>query len=220
MSSIVCSVTEAMSNVTVDKCNNEVNIPALSISTTTTATATATTATATATTNCTPSKVKESTETKNNTGTKIGTRKFLSNNSKDITSNENISVSTASTATTDNNTDTETTTCSTVSKKINDATSTRNTSVSTDSVNSKPVHDSNKPFSMSDISEDDSDDENESDDVYDEIPLSDMTFVEDEGKYTYPCPCGDLFEIFLEDLEDGEDIAYCPSCSLKIRVLE
>ena len=24
----------------------------------------------------------------------------------------------------------------------------------------------------------------------------------------------------LEDLEDGEDIAYCPSCSLKIKVLD
>ena len=47
-----------------------------------------------------------------------------------------------------------------------------------------------------------------------------MTFEEDSGRYTYPCPCGDMFEIYLEDLEDGEDIAYCPSCSLKIKVLD
>ena len=26
-------------------------------------------------------------------------------------------------------------------------------------------------------------------------------------------------ELFLDDIEAGEDIAYCPSCSLKIRVL-
>ena len=55
--------------------------------------------------------------------------------------------------------------------------------------------------------------------LYDEIPMSEMTFDEDNGRYTYPCPCGDLFEIYLEDLEDGEDIAYCPSCSLKIKIL-
>jgi len=55
--------------------------------------------------------------------------------------------------------------------------------------------------------------------MYDDIPLSDMTFDEGEQKYTYPCPCGDIFELFLDDIEAGEDIAYCPSCSLKIRVL-
>ena len=73
---------------------------------------------------------------------------------------------------------------------------------------------------FSDNDDDDESTEDESNGVYDEIPLSDMTFNEDEGKYTYPCPCGDLFELFLEDLEDGEDIAYCPSCSLKIRVTD
>jgi len=80
------------------------------------------------------------------------------------------------------------------------------------------LQDPTKPFSMSDIDDDDSSDD-EGDGVYDEIPLSDMTFLEEEQKYTYPCPCGDLFELFVEDLDDGEDIAYCPSCSLKIRVL-
>ena len=49
--------------------------------------------------------------------------------------------------------------------------------------------------------------------------LADMTFNEAEQLYTYLCPCGDLFEITLEELYDGEDIAPCPSCSLKIRVL-
>ena len=78
--------------------------------------------------------------------------------------------------------------------------------------------DPTKPFLMSDIDDGDSSDD-EGDGVYDEIPLSDMTFLEEEQKYTYPCPCGDLFELFVEDLDDGEDIVYCPSCSLKIRVL-
>ena len=45
-----------------------------------------------------------------------------------------------------------------------------------------------------------------------------MKFEKDEEKYTYPCPCGDLFEIYLEDLDDGEDLAYCPSCSLKVTI--
>lgn len=37
--------------------------------------------------------------------------------------------------------------------------------------------------------------------------------------YTYPCPCGDKFEISISDLRDGEEIAVCPSCSLMIRVI-
>ena len=65
----------------------------------------------------------------------------------------------------------------------------------------------------------DSSDSDNNGSIYDEIPMSEMTFDEDNGRYTYPCPCGDLFEIYLEDLEDGEDIAYCPSCSLKIKIL-
>jgi diphthamide biosynthesis protein 3 len=55
--------------------------------------------------------------------------------------------------------------------------------------------------------------------IYDDIEIEDMEFDEETGNYTYPCPCGDKFVISLEDLLDGEDIAPCPSCSLKIRVI-
>ena len=54
---------------------------------------------------------------------------------------------------------------------------------------------------------------------HDEIEIEDMKFDEDRQLYTYPCPCGDLFEISLEDLKCGEEIATCPSCSLMIRVI-
>ena len=54
--------------------------------------------------------------------------------------------------------------------------------------------------------------------IYEEVQLSDMRFDEDQQTYFYECPCGDLFEIALEELHDGEDIALCPSCSLKLRV--
>jgi diphthamide biosynthesis protein 3 len=37
--------------------------------------------------------------------------------------------------------------------------------------------------------------------------------------YHYPCPCGDRFQIAIDDLRDGEEIAVCPSCSLQIRVI-
>ena len=59
----------------------------------------------------------------------------------------------------------------------------------------------------------------EVEDVYEDVPLGQMRF--DSGKlvYTYECPCGDVFEIYLDELHDGEDIAYCPSCSLKVRVI-
>ena len=55
--------------------------------------------------------------------------------------------------------------------------------------------------------------------IYDEIEIEDMTFDKDLQLYTYPCPCGDKFQIALGDLEDSEDIAVCPSCSLMIRVI-
>lgn len=55
--------------------------------------------------------------------------------------------------------------------------------------------------------------------VYEEVPLADMTYEGSEQMYYYECPCGDKFEISLEDLYDGEDTAPCPSCTLQIRVV-
>ncbi|CAP70970.1 uncharacterized protein PODANS_3_10240 [Podospora anserina S mat+] len=55
--------------------------------------------------------------------------------------------------------------------------------------------------------------------IYDEVEIEDMTFDEALQTYHYPCPCGDKFEIALCDLQDGADIAVCPSCSLMIRVI-
>lgn len=55
--------------------------------------------------------------------------------------------------------------------------------------------------------------------IYDEIEIEDMTFDDATQLYHYPCPCGDRFQIALDDLRDEEDIAVCPSCSLMIRVI-
>jgi diphthamide biosynthesis protein 3 len=55
--------------------------------------------------------------------------------------------------------------------------------------------------------------------IYDEIEIEDMTYDEALGVYHYPCPCGDKFQIALDDLRDEQDIAVCPSCSLMIRVI-
>lgn len=46
-----------------------------------------------------------------------------------------------------------------------------------------------------------------------------MTYDPALQTYTYPCPCGDRFQISIDDLRDGEEIAVCPSCSLMIRVI-
>lgn len=54
---------------------------------------------------------------------------------------------------------------------------------------------------------------------YDEVEIEDMTYHEDTSLYTFPCPCGDQFEISLGDLRDGEEVAVCPSCSLQIKVI-
>ncbi|KAI8872196.1 Diphthamide biosynthesis protein 3 [Ramicandelaber brevisporus] len=55
--------------------------------------------------------------------------------------------------------------------------------------------------------------------VYDEVEIEDMDFDEDTRLYSYPCPCGDRFEISEEDIFSGEDVARCPSCSLLLRVI-
>uniref|UniRef100_A0A061QXM2 Diphthamide biosynthesis protein 3 n=1 Tax=Tetraselmis sp. GSL018 TaxID=582737 RepID=A0A061QXM2_9CHLO len=56
---------------------------------------------------------------------------------------------------------------------------------------------------------------------YDEVEIEDMEFHEEGDRVflTYPCPCGDFFQITLEELEAGEEIARCPSCSLYITVV-
>jgi len=55
--------------------------------------------------------------------------------------------------------------------------------------------------------------------IYDEIEIEDMTFDPAMQIYHFPCPCGDRFEIAIDDLRDGEEIAVCPSCSLMIKVI-
>jgi len=55
--------------------------------------------------------------------------------------------------------------------------------------------------------------------IYEEIEIEDMTYDAEQFLYTYPCPCGDKFTITLEELWDGEDVAKCPSCTLRIMVI-
>ncbi|CAK7890848.1 diphthamide biosynthesis protein 3 [[Candida] anglica] len=55
--------------------------------------------------------------------------------------------------------------------------------------------------------------------IYDEIEIEDFTFDPTTQLFQYPCPCGDRFAIGIDDLQDGDDIAVCPSCSLMVRVV-
>jgi diphthamide biosynthesis protein 3 len=60
----------------------------------------------------------------------------------------------------------------------------------------------------------------EEEEIYDEVEIEDMTYDATLQIYHYPCPCGDRFEISLAALQDKEtDVAVCPSCSLRIRVV-
>ena len=54
---------------------------------------------------------------------------------------------------------------------------------------------------------------------HDEVEIEDMEYDEETESYYYPCPCGDRFQISLEDLENGEETATCPSCSLLVKVI-
>ncbi|ODV96425.1 hypothetical protein PACTADRAFT_40706 [Pachysolen tannophilus NRRL Y-2460] len=55
--------------------------------------------------------------------------------------------------------------------------------------------------------------------IYDQIEIEDFTFDPVTKLFQYPCPCGDRFQISLYDLQDGEDVAVCPSCSLMVQVI-
>ena len=54
---------------------------------------------------------------------------------------------------------------------------------------------------------------------HDEIELEDFEWDEEEESWTYPCPCGDRFMITPDELECGEEVATCPSCSLIVKVI-
>jgi diphthamide biosynthesis protein 3 len=54
---------------------------------------------------------------------------------------------------------------------------------------------------------------------HDEVEIEDFQYDEETESFTYPCPCGDLFTITKEDLENGEEVATCPSCSLVVKVI-
>jgi len=54
---------------------------------------------------------------------------------------------------------------------------------------------------------------------YDQIDIVDFEFNKELGLFTYPCPCGDLFMISLDELRSGETIARCNSCSLLVFVV-
>eukprot|EP00890_Picochlorum_soloecismus_P002629 jgi/Picsp_1/3367/NSC_06205-R1_diphthamide biosynthesis protein 3 len=55
--------------------------------------------------------------------------------------------------------------------------------------------------------------------LHDEVELEDMDWNEELQAFTFQCPCGDLFQISLEELAAGEEIARCPSCSLYVQVI-
>lgn len=55
--------------------------------------------------------------------------------------------------------------------------------------------------------------------IYEEVEIEDLDYDPVAQVYTYPCPCGDKFSITLDALWDGEDIATCPSCTLRIEII-
>lgn len=59
----------------------------------------------------------------------------------------------------------------------------------------------------------------ETETIYDQIEIEDFTFDRDLQVFRYPCPCGDRFEISIYDMQEGENIAVCPSCSLMCEII-
>ncbi len=55
--------------------------------------------------------------------------------------------------------------------------------------------------------------------IYDEVEIEDLAYNAATRVFSYPCPCGDKFQLSAADLLAGEDVAPCPSCSLRIRIV-
>ena len=55
--------------------------------------------------------------------------------------------------------------------------------------------------------------------IYDEVEIDDMSWEESLSTFFYNCPCGDKFAITMQQLLEGDDIAECPSCTLRIKVI-
>lgn len=56
--------------------------------------------------------------------------------------------------------------------------------------------------------------------IYDQVEIEDMSFDAASGMFHYPCPCGDRFQVSINDLWTEEtDIAACPNCGLEVTVL-
>ncbi|GAB4847819.1 hypothetical protein Ancab_026881 [Ancistrocladus abbreviatus] len=51
---------------------------------------------------------------------------------------------------------------------------------------------------------------------YDDVEIEDMEWNEELLAYTYPCPCGDLFQITKDDLRLGEEIATLAALSTSL----
>ncbi|XP_076985023.1 diphthamide biosynthesis protein 3-like [Tamandua tetradactyla] len=54
---------------------------------------------------------------------------------------------------------------------------------------------------------------------HDKVETEDFQYNEDLEMHFYPCPCEGNFSITKEDLENGEDMAMFPDCSLIIKVI-
>lgn len=59
----------------------------------------------------------------------------------------------------------------------------------------------------------------ETETIYDQVEIEDFTYDGAMRVFRYPCPCGDRFEISLDDMLEGENIAVCPSCSLMCEIV-
>ncbi|KNH03650.1 Zinc finger DPH-type [Perkinsela sp. CCAP 1560/4] len=53
---------------------------------------------------------------------------------------------------------------------------------------------------------------------YETVHIDQMEYDQHMNLFRYPCPCGDLFEINVDDLLAGERVAECPTCSLTILI--
>lgn len=75
-------------------------------------------------------------------------------------------------------------------------------------------------FSLEGLEERIFNDENyDTDRYYDEVDIKDFEYDKENEVFTYPCPCGDRFEISVNDIFSGEEIAMCPSCPLITKVV-
>lgn len=55
--------------------------------------------------------------------------------------------------------------------------------------------------------------------IYRRVPMTEWEYIAEDDQYVWECPCGDFFSLSTTQLDAGTFVAVCPSCSLRVELV-